>query len=142
MLSWSPSLFMRELETVDVAPGSSFARFRPDSGVVVPVEAEYAESVWHLYVVRVADRDGLRAHLADDRIATGIHYPIPIHLQPAYRDIGYGRGDFPIAEAYAGQILSLPMYPELTPTTIEHIAQAIRDFQVQTDPDRNGRHHP
>ncbi len=96
--------------------------------VVTPAEADYAESVYHLYVIRVQDRDGLRAYLHGQGIATGIHYPIPIHLQPAYRDLGYERGDFPVTEEYAGQVLSLPMYAELTPGSIEYVAQAIRDF--------------
>lgn len=99
-----------------------------DSEVVIPKEPDEAESVWHLYVIRVANRDALRAYLADHGIATGIHYPIPIHLQPTYHDLGYQRGDFPIAERYAEQILSLPMYPELTPVSIEYVSKAIRNF--------------
>jgi dTDP-4-amino-4,6-dideoxygalactose transaminase len=98
------------------------------SPTVVPAEADYAESVYHLYVIRVKDRDGLRIHLQDKGVATGIHYPIPIHLQPAYRDLGYGKGSFPVTEEYAGQILSLPMYAELTPGSIEYVAETIREF--------------
>lgn len=99
-----------------------------DSLVARPAEADYAESVYHLYVIRVEDRDGLRAHLHDKGIATGIHYPIPIHLQPSYRDLGYEKGSFPVTEEYAEQILSLPMYAELTPDLIEYVVGAIRDF--------------
>jgi dTDP-4-amino-4,6-dideoxygalactose transaminase len=98
------------------------------SEIVVPLEASYAESAWHLYVVRVADRDGLSRYLAERGIATGIHYPIPVHLQPAYQDLGYKRGDFAVAERYAGQILSLPMYAELTAETIGYVAEAIAEF--------------
>jgi dTDP-4-amino-4,6-dideoxygalactose transaminase len=98
------------------------------SPVVPPTEADYAEPVYHLYVIRVEHRDALRAYLRDKGIATGIHYPIPIHLQPAYGDLGYGRGDFPITERCAEQTLSLPMYAELTPGSIECVAEAIRDF--------------
>lgn len=101
-----------------------------DSPVKLPVTADYAEPVYHLYIVRVEDRDGLQAHLHDQGIATGIHYPIPIHLQPAYRDLGYSRGDFPITERCAEQILSLPMYPELTPELIEYVANALLDFAL------------
>ena len=98
-------------------------------GPVVPsVEADYAESVYHLYVIRVEDRDGLRACLHDQGIATGIHYPVPIHLQEAYRDLGYAKGSLPITEEYADQVLSLPMYAELTPGLIEFVTKAIRDF--------------
>lgn len=105
------------------------------SPVVTPAEADYAESVYHLYVIRVEacpersrrNRDGLRAHLHDQGIATGIHYPIPIHLQPAYRDLGYEMGSFPITEEYAEQILSLPMYAELPQGLIEYVVETIRD---------------
>jgi len=98
------------------------------SPVVPPAEADYAESVYHLYVIRAEQRDALRAYLRDKGIATGIHYPIPIHLQPAYRDLGYKKGSFSVTEEYAAQVLSLPMYAELTPGSIEYVAGAIRDF--------------
>jgi len=66
-------------------------------------------------------------------IDTGIHYPIPIHFQPAYCDLGYGKGSFPVTEACAQQILSLPMYAELTPASIEHVAEAIRHLASAPD---------
>lgn len=96
--------------------------------VVTPTVADYAEPVWHLYVIRVADRDGLIATLSDHGIATGIHYPVPIHLQPAYRNLGYVKGSFPITEGYAAQIVSLPMYGELKPHVIAHVAEVIKGF--------------
>jgi len=98
------------------------------NGVVLPTEADYAESVWHLYVIRVEERNALRDHLASRGISTGIHYPVPIHMQPAYQDLGYEKGDFPITERYAQRILSLPMYAELTPELIEFVSEAIHDF--------------
>jgi dTDP-4-amino-4,6-dideoxygalactose transaminase len=98
--------------------------------VLTPVPASYAAPVWHLYVIQVSDRDGLRAHLDERGIATGIHYPIPIHLQTAYRDLGYRRGDFPVTERAANSILSLPMYAELPPTAIEEVASAVHAFVV------------
>ena len=98
------------------------------SPVVLPAEAGYAQAVYHLYVIRAKDRDGLRAYLQDRGVATGIHYPIPIHLQPSYRDLGYEKGSFPVTERYAKQILSLPMYAELTPASIGYVAKAIRGF--------------
>jgi dTDP-4-amino-4,6-dideoxygalactose transaminase len=98
------------------------------TAVLTPAVADYAEPVWHLYVIQVNDRDQLQAHLSERGIATGIHYPIPIHLQPAYTDLGYLRGDFPIAEQTADSILSLPMYPELRQTAIEEVAGAITEF--------------
>jgi dTDP-4-amino-4,6-dideoxygalactose transaminase len=101
-----------------------------DSPVRLSLTADYAEPVYHLYIVRFEDRDGLQAHLRDQGIATGIHYPIPIHLQPAYRDLGYSKEDFPITERCAEQILSLPMYPELTPELIEYITDAVLNFAL------------
>lgn len=99
-----------------------------DSPLALPLVADFAEPVYHLYVVRTQDRDALQAHLQERGVSTVIHYPIPIHLQPAYRDLGYARGDFPITEGYAEQILSLPMYPELTPDAIEYVTGTIEDF--------------
>lgn len=81
--------------------------------VIVPCEPPWAESVYHLYVVRVPDRDSVRAHLTSAGIGTGIHYPIPLHLQNAYSRLGYKSGDFPVAEELASDILSLPMFPTL-----------------------------
>lgn len=95
------------------------------SDLVLPREARYANSVWHLYVIRTQERDARKAALAEQGIAAGIHYPIPIHLQPAYRALGYEEGSFPITERYARQILSLPMYPELTPRLVEQVSKAI-----------------
>jgi len=94
-------------------------------GVVTPAEAAGAESVWHLYVIRTENRDMLRESLVNRGVSAGIHYPIPIHLQPAYKDLGHKRGDFPVTEAQAQRILSLPMYAELTPEAIKHVAEGI-----------------
>jgi len=70
--------------------------------------------VYHLYVVRIDDREGFMTHLKSAGIGTGIHYPIPLHLQQAYQSLGYGRGDFPVCEKVADQIVSLPMFPQMT----------------------------
>jgi dTDP-4-amino-4,6-dideoxygalactose transaminase len=102
-----------------------------DSPAVLPTESDDAGSVYHLYVIRVADRDGLRAYLQDQGVATGIHYPVPIHLQPAYRDLGYARGSFPVTEEFAERVLSLPMYAELTLGSISYVAESIRDFTAE-----------
>ncbi|MEW6754414.1 MAG: DegT/DnrJ/EryC1/StrS family aminotransferase [Candidatus Latescibacterota bacterium] len=99
-----------------------------DSGVVPPAEAAWAQSVYHLYVVRAEDRDGLRCALEEQGIGTGIHYPTPIHLQPAYADLGYGEGSFPVSEAYARRILSLPMYPELGAEAVTRVAAAVARY--------------
>jgi dTDP-4-amino-4,6-dideoxygalactose transaminase len=105
-----------------------YNEFLANTAVVTPVEASYAQHVYHLYVVRVQDRDGLQEHLKSRGVSTGIHYPIPVHLQEAYRYLGYQKGDFPITERYAEEILSLPMYPELTEEQIQYVVQAINDF--------------
>src|SRR5437762_2848603 len=105
-----------------------YHQFLDGCNVVLPREVGGAESVWHLYVIRTEQRDALKEHLLTRGISAGIHYPIPIHLQPAYRDLGHKRGDFPVTESCAQQVLSLPMYAELTQDQIEYIAKTVRDF--------------
>jgi dTDP-4-amino-4,6-dideoxygalactose transaminase len=105
------------------------------SPLVLPLEADYAESVYHLYVVRTDNRDVLRSYLHERGISTGIHYPIPIHLQPACQELGYQRGDFPVSERCAEQVLSLPMYPELTPEFIDYVVETIEQFDGQYNPE-------
>jgi dTDP-4-amino-4,6-dideoxygalactose transaminase len=83
------------------------------------------EPVYHLYVVQVEERDAVRETLSDDGIETGIHYPVPLHLQPAYGRLGHARGDFPVAERLAGRILSLPMFPELDDGQIEYVVERL-----------------
>lgn len=91
----------------------------------MPVVHEHAEPVWHLFVVRVSDRAGLQAALKQEGIATGVHYPVPLHRQPAYEDLGVPRESLPVTELVAGRVVSLPMYPELTPAQMETIVNAI-----------------
>lgn len=86
------------------------------------------EHVYHLYVVRCPRRDALQSHLQRLGIGSDIHYPLPTHLQPAYRHLGYSRGDFPASERLALEVLSLPMYPELTRPEAEAVAAAVRSF--------------
>lgn len=108
-----------------------------DLPVQTPTEPDDVEQVYHLYIVRTARREALQAHLAEAGVATGIHYPIPIHLQPAYADLGYQPGDFPVTEAYASEILSLPMYPGLTDAMVAYVANQIEVFVtagVSTEP--------
>src|SRR5207244_11260467 len=82
------------------------APLRGTSGT--PSEPPWAYAVYHLFVIRTPDRDALQAHLAEAGIGTGIHYPIPLHLQEAYQHLGFGKGNFPVSERIAGEILSLP----------------------------------
>lgn len=107
---------------------NAYSRLLSAIDLVVPEERPYAESVWHLYVIQLDERDALKSHLEGLGIAAGTHYPVPIHLQPAYRDLGYRAGDFPVTEHAARRILSLPMYPELAPSEVEYVAAAIRAF--------------
>ena len=93
---------------------------------VVPVAvAEGCQSVWHLFVVRVQDRERLRRKLSEAGFSTGVHYPLPLHLQPAYKHLGYHRGDFPVAERAAEEVLTLPLYPELDPFEVDGIVEAL-----------------
>jgi len=97
-------------------------------GVTLPYQPTTAKPVYHLYVVRVDDREGLRQHLADAGIGTGIHYPIPLHLQKAYAHLGFQAGSFPVTERVSGTILSLPMFPQLVSEQQKRIAEAIVPF--------------
>jgi dTDP-4-amino-4,6-dideoxygalactose transaminase len=103
-----------------------YARHLEGAGVRIPVERPGCRHVYHVYVVRVDRRDEVRAQLTEAGIQSGVHYPIPVHLQPAYRDLGYARGDFPVAEQVAGEVLSVPMYPELTEDAIRDISTVLR----------------
>jgi dTDP-4-amino-4,6-dideoxygalactose transaminase len=94
----------------------------------LPHEPTWAKAIYHLYVVRVQDRDRLQKHLAEAKIGTGIHYPIPLHLQKAYRRLDFKEGDFPISERVATEILSLPMYPGLGHEQQSRIAERVLDF--------------
>ena len=100
----------------------------PRVGVVRPLLAEGGDSVWHLYVIQVRCRDDLLAYLARRGIASGIHYPVPVHLQPAFRHLGYERGSFPVTELASDRILSLPMYPQLPEEAVEVVVSAVDDF--------------
>jgi len=99
--------------------------------VVTPFVADYSKPVYHLYVVRVSDRDRLLSELGQRGIACGIHYPKPIHLQDAYKFLNLGPGSFPIAEKHAREILSLPMFPELTPAQIEAVVRELKSLLPQ-----------
>ncbi|MCH8203623.1 MAG: DegT/DnrJ/EryC1/StrS family aminotransferase [Candidatus Hydrogenedentes bacterium] len=94
----------------------------------LPTEAEWATHCYHLYVVRSQERDGLREHLRAEGIGTQLHYPVPIHFQEAYACLGKASGSFPESESAASEVLSLPMYPELTSDAIETVARAIKDY--------------
>ena len=99
-----------------------------DTPLQLPVEAEFAESVYHLYVVRHPRRDELKQYLEAHNVGCALHYPVPLHLQKCYSSLGYQAGDFPVAEKAARECLSLPIYPELADEQIERVAAVIHDF--------------
>jgi dTDP-4-amino-4,6-dideoxygalactose transaminase len=96
-------------------------------------EPSWSRSVYHLYVVRTGERDKLQKHLTEVGIGTGIHYPVPLHLQHAYRSLGFKRGDFPIAESVAAEILSLPMFPGLTVSQQKRVVEEVASFEGTAD---------
>ncbi len=96
--------------------------------IILPEPIPESEPVWHLYVIRCSRRDDLRDYLRERGIQTGLHYPRPLHLQPAYARLGYGPGSFPTAERVTKEILSLPMHPHLTPDDVSAVANTIKDF--------------
>jgi len=106
---------------------SLYGELLADSGVTLPRTAAGGEHVYHLFVIQVDERRRVQEELAARGIATGIHYPVPIHLQEAYRDRGFGPGSFPVTEAAAARVLSLPMYPELTESDVRRVAHALGD---------------
>ncbi|RPJ73248.1 MAG: DegT/DnrJ/EryC1/StrS family aminotransferase [Desulfobacteraceae bacterium] len=97
-------------------------------GVTVVAEAPAVQSVYHLYVILLDDRDGLQQHLTRKGVGTGLHYPLPLHLQKAYAHMGFRPGDFPASEAAAARLLSLPMYAELTREQIEYVVASTREY--------------
>lgn len=102
------------------------------SSLVLPRELEYARHVYHLYVVQSDRRDELQRKLAAAGVQTGIHYPVPIHLQPAYSSLGYRAGDFPETEKQSQRVLSLPMFAELTDVQINLVAEALKQLEART----------
>ncbi len=102
-----------------------------ETPVVLPVEKPWAHHVYHLYVIRTPNRDALSQALRGRGIGTLVHYPTPVHLQPAYKHLGHKKGDFPVAEKAASEILSLPLYPTLTEEEAVSVAAAVKAFYAQ-----------
>ena len=96
--------------------------------VVVPKEAPWTKGVYHLYVVRVAEREAFLAYLSEAGIGTGIHYPVPLHLQKAYQHLDFKKGDYPVTERVSAEIVSLPMYPQMTQEQLEEVAKKVKEF--------------
>jgi dTDP-4-amino-4,6-dideoxygalactose transaminase len=114
------------------------ARFYQDRlaglhGLMVPSDAPDERAVYHTFVAQVDNRERLRAHLSERSIGSAIHYPVPIHLSAAGRELGYGPGSFPMAEAQASRILSLPVHQDLTTDQLDTVCNAIVEFYAQHD---------
>ena len=92
----------------------------------LPKGAEYAQHVWHLFVIRVADREGFRSRLAEVGVQTGVHYPSPVHLQPAYKEYQAQGKHLAVTEQQAGHLVSLPIFPELTDEEVDHVIESVR----------------
>jgi dTDP-4-amino-4,6-dideoxygalactose transaminase len=107
------------------AHAAEYSRRFAANGVRTPKEMPYARHVYHAYTIRTERRAELREQLERDGIQTGIHYPVPVHLQPAYADLGYSPGDFPVSERAAGEVLSLPIFPEMTASQLETVVEAV-----------------
>ncbi|MBI3881375.1 MAG: DegT/DnrJ/EryC1/StrS family aminotransferase [Verrucomicrobia bacterium] len=99
-----------------------------DTPLVLPREADYAQSAWHLYTVRHPRRDELKKHLDEHGVGNAIHYPLPLHLQKCYADLGYKAGDFPVAERACREVLCLPFFPALTEAHQQRVAEVVRQF--------------
>jgi dTDP-4-amino-4,6-dideoxygalactose transaminase len=117
--------FLDAWNELRIASAARYDERLGSEGIPIPSRPKDGSDVYHLYVVEIDGRDSVRSQLADAGIETGIHYPTPIHRQPAYRDLGLGDGSFPNTEAASARLLSLPMYPELRPAQIERIAETL-----------------
>ncbi|MCI0486190.1 MAG: DegT/DnrJ/EryC1/StrS family aminotransferase [Blastocatellia bacterium] len=120
--------YLEEWTEARRAHARQYERLLADSNLQTPAEMPYARHVYHVYAVRTEERETLQRKLNESGIQTGIHYPIPVHLQEAYSDLGYGRGDFPCSERVADEVLSLPMYAELREADIETVARRMSDI--------------
>lgn len=109
-----------------------YAERLADAGVVLPAVPAWAEPVWHLFVIRIADRDRVRAALEAEGIDTGIHYPVPPHLQEAYQGLRHRAGSFPRAEALGREVLSLPLWPQITPVQQATVTTALERAMGRT----------
>jgi dTDP-4-amino-4,6-dideoxygalactose transaminase len=104
-----------------------------DGAIILPFEPCWSRAVYHLYVIRTKDRDEMMNHLKSAGIGTGLHYPVPLHLQKAYESLNYSQGDFPVAESAATEILSLPMFPQLSLGQLQRIVEQVRAFTSQAE---------
>jgi dTDP-4-amino-4,6-dideoxygalactose transaminase len=121
---------LRQLDVWNAARrrhADQYMKLLKDGDAVLPFVDPNAEPVWHLFVVRVADRDDVLKQLNGCGIAAGVHYPVPLHRQPAYKHLGLGNGTLPVTERTAESIISLPLYPELTAEQIGHVSRTLAE---------------
>jgi dTDP-4-amino-4,6-dideoxygalactose transaminase len=129
---------LRRLEAWTEARRRLADRYRERLGglsIGLPAEAPGRRHVWHLFVARHPRRDRIRQGLEDRGVQSGLHYPVPVHLQKAYRHLGYRLGDFPVSERIAGECFSLPMFPELTTEQQDRVIDALRETMNEVDPE-------
>jgi dTDP-4-amino-4,6-dideoxygalactose transaminase len=108
-----------------------------NQAITLPHEPSWSRAVYHLYVIRTRDRHGMMEHLKDAGIGTGIHYPVPLHMQKAYASLNYCIDDFPVARSVASEIVSLPMFPQLTAGQQARVAEEIHTFTSKALPERS-----
>lgn len=109
--------------------------------IVTPKVASYGTHVYHIYATRVANRDAVLKEMKKQGISCGIHYPVPLHMQEAYSDLGYQTGSFPVSEACSSEYLSLPMFPELTPSQILHVVETLKQVIKELPQEENSVHN-
>ena len=107
------------------------------TGITLPSTPVEGYSIFHEYVIRSPYRDNLQSYLDEHGIISLVNYPVPVHLQPAYEELGYKKGDLPASEEASSQVLSLPIYPEMTDEMVEHICQLIRGYEFSTNNSKN-----
>jgi dTDP-4-amino-4,6-dideoxygalactose transaminase len=115
------------------AKAAEYNRLLSDCNAVLPWEPSWSRAVYHLYVIRTGNREGMIEHLKKGGIGSAIHYPVPLHLQRAYASLNYGPGDFPVTESVTAEIISLPMYPHLTSAQKERVADEVACFTAKLE---------
>lgn len=120
--------YLEEWTKLRIENAKYYDELLSSDNVITPYVQENARHVYHLFVVRVKKRDMLRKVLKENNISTGLHYPIPLHLQPAYKYMDYKKGDFPVSEKSSKEIISLPLWPEMEKETIRKVSHKINDF--------------
>jgi dTDP-4-amino-4,6-dideoxygalactose transaminase len=124
------SLYTQQLNTAALQHRSTAAlKAQPATrNIIIPFEPSWTKAVYHLYIIRSQKRDELQKYLSENGISTGLHYPIPLHLQNAYKNLNVGNGNYPTTEKVSNEILSLPMFPQLTAEQIEYVTSKIKSF--------------